>query len=512
MKFRDHEGIVISEFNGLWQRGDVDNTPLDHFADCNNVQFRGTSAFETRDGVGISQSVSLPPLINVKRFYDYPTPTGNTVIALVVNSAGLGKIYHVVNSTTVYLILSISGMTDFAFQPYAGRGYISPFKTFTFTALDGTTINYQKGMSGEFVYVYAGDGTAARKAAGSPLSGTMTIANGAAGHTDAGFHIFAFVSETSSGYLAPPGLNGTFTTVAGSSVSFGSVDTSADTNVTKRHLVATKVITNYNGDTSGYPFFFVPSATIADNTTTALNNISFYDADLLDDASHLIDNYTSIPAGAVLNIYHDRLCVSATSTDISLILVSTVGEPEAISQIDGLIVVPLDGNPITNAQEMRDVLYVFKRSKTTSFVDNGDAPSSWLPVGIDNALGTCVHGIATVLDSGSASIDFLIVATFQGISIFNGRFAIPELSWKIQNYWQALERNDFNLIQIVNAPIQKELYIVLPTRELLVGNYSNGFDPIKIQWGPWSFLSGINTVAIVNIDNLVFGADIPPSS
>jgi len=34
-----------------------------------------------------------------------------------------------------------------------------------------------------------------------------------------------------------------------------------------------------------------------------LNNISFYDADLLDDASHLIDNYSTIPAGAcIINV------------------------------------------------------------------------------------------------------------------------------------------------------------------------------------------------------------------
>lgn len=503
--YHDHEGVVIDQFNGLWQRGDEENTPLDHFSACNNIKFIGTNKFKTRDGIGISQDVAVP-LSNIKRIYNYPTISGNTLIVLAYDSAtNTGKIYHVVSSTLVYgPLLTKVGMTDFAFVPYAGRAYISPFATF-----DVGGLNVEKGLSGEFLYVYAGDGTAARKAAGSPLSGTMTIANGAAGHTDAGFHIFAFVVETSSGFLTAPGLNGSFTTSAASSVSFSSVDTSADPSATKRHLVATKVITTpFNGDLNGYTFYFVPNATINDNVSTNLTNISFYDADLLDDASHLIDNYTEIPAGAVLSLYHNRLILATTFTDIALILVSAVGEPEAISQIDGLLVFPPDGNPVTNAQELRDILYAFKRSRTVSFTDNDDVPSSWPLITVDNALGTFVHGIATVLDSGSSTVDYLIIATYQGITLFNGRYITPELSWKVDDLWFELDRNDFRFIQIINAPIQAELYIVLPTGKMLSGNYVNGMDPKKIKWTPMSFVPRINTVAIYNIDEVILGADL----
>lgn len=501
--YRDHTPVILDEFNGLWDRGDLDNVPLDHFSDCDNVTFRGSSSFGTRDGIDISQDVAVP-LSNIKRIYNYPTNTANTLIVLVINGDGDGEIYHVVDADTVYgPLLTKTGMTDFAFIPYAGRAYISPFNTFNTTGL-----NVEKGLQSEFLYIYAGDGTPARKAAGSPLSGTMTIANGAAGHTDAGFKIFAFVVETDSGFLTAPGLNGTFTTVGTNSVSFGSVDVSPDAHATKRHLVATKTIVGYNGDLNGYQFFFVPNATINNNTDLFLNNISFYDADLLDDASHLIDNFTEIPAGAVLCLYHDRLCLFTTFNDISLGLVSAPGEPEAINQIDGLVVVPLDGNPITNAQEMRDVLYVMKRSRTVSFIDNDDVPSSWKPLSIDNALGTSVHGIVTVLDSGSNNVDFMIIATYQGISLFNGRYVTPELSWKIEGYWRALERNDFHYIQLIHTPIRKELYIVLPNRRMLMANYSNGLDPKKIRWAPFSFACGVNTVAIANIDEVIIGADL----
>jgi hypothetical protein len=501
---RDHNPITIDEFNGLWARGDVDNTPLDHFSDALNIQSIGQASFGTRDGVGISQDVAVP-LTNIKRIYNYPTNDGNTLIVLAYDyTTNEGSIFHVVNATTVFgPLLTITDMTDFAFIPYAGRAYISPFTTFDIGGL-----NVEKGLENEFLYVYTGDGTAARKAAGAAMSGTMTIANGAAGHTDPGFHVFGFVSETVSGYLSPPGLLGTFTTLAAFSVSFGSVDASGDPNVVARHLVATKVIASYNGDPAGYQFFFVPNASIPNNTDTFLNNISFFDQDLLDDASHLFDNFSEIPAGAALTLYHNRLVLTTTFDEISIGLISAIGEPEAISQIDGLITVPPDGNPITNVQELRDILYVFKRSRTVSFTDNGDEPSSWPLVVVDNALGTSVHGIATVLDSGSSSVDFLIICTYQGISLFNGRYITPELSWKIEDYWRQLNRNEFRRIQIINAPIQKQILAVLPNFIVLTANYANGMDPKKIRWWPWSYKMKVNTIAIFNIDEIILGSDL----
>lgn len=502
---RDHSPITFDKFNGLWDRGDKDSTPIDHFQDCNNIKYIGSNSFGTRDGVGISQDIAVP-LSNIKRIYNYPTPTGNTLIVLTYDVfTNQGQIHHVIDSTTVYgPILTLTNMTDFGFLPYAGRGYISPFTSYTTGDL-----TIEKGLPGQVLYVYMGNGAAARAAGGDPLVGNLTIANGAAGHTDGGFHLFAFVAETNSGFLTAPGAITGFTTSPNNSVSIGTVPTSGDPTIVKRHLVATKIIDNYDGNTTGYQFFFVPNATINNDTDTFLNNISFFDADLLDDASHLLDNYASIPAGVGMCLYHNRLCIWTFYDDISLMLVSAPGEPEAISQVDGLIALPPDSNPITNATELRDILYITKRAYTTSYPDNGDVPSTWLPSIIDRALGTCVHGMATVLDSGQTSVDFIIICTYQGISLFNGKYITPELSWKIENFWKNLDRNAFGHIQIINAPIQKELYIVIPDGRVLVGNYGNGMEMKTMRWVPWSFQVRINTIAIHNIDEIVLGADLP---
>jgi len=502
---RDHEPVIIDKFGGLWDRGDKDNTPLDHFQDCVNVKFVGTSGFATRDGIGVSQTVNVP-ISNIKRIYNYPTPTGNTLIVLAVNS-GNGQIYHIVNATTVFgPILTIAGMTDFAFVPYNGRAFISPFTSYTITSLSGT-LNQERGLQNNFLYTYAGDGTAARLAAGNAPGGSLTIANGAAGHTDQGLHVFGVVFQTDSGFLTPPGALNSFTTSPTFSVSFSTIPL-GPTGTVARQIVVSKTIINYSGIPTEYDVFFLPGGVINDNTTTTLANISFYDADLLDDATYLYDLYTSIPAGATLTLYHNRLCLGATYANISLMLVSNPGDIETISQVDGLIIVPLDGNSITNAQELRDILYVTKRARTVSYVDNGDVPSSWPLVVVDNALGSSVHGIATVIDSGSSMVDFLIICTYQGISLFNGRYITPEISWKIENFWKGQDKNNFRYIQIVNSPLAKEMYVVLPDRRVLVGNYSNGMDPKNIRWSPWSFLMGANTVAIANISDIIIGADI----
>ena len=501
MALRDHKPIDLTKFNGLWDQGDQDSVPQDHFSDCENIRFVDANTFATRHGLGRHQTVAAP-LGNIVRIYNYVMQTGNTLLVLTYDGT-TGKIYHVVNSTTLYgPILTIVGMMDFGFIPFAGRAYITPFATYSIGGL-----NVEKGMLNEFLYVYRGNGTAATKAAGAKPVGTISMALGSAGNTDGGLHLFGVVFETDTGYLSAPSAFAAFTTNSAFSVSFSNIPVSPDSNVIKRHIVSTIIINGYNGDLEGYQYFFIPNGTINDNVATVLPNISYYDADLFEDASYLIDNYAEIPAGVGLCLYHNRLCLFTTYNDISLVLVSTPGEPEAISQIDGLLIVSPDGNPITNAQEMRDVLYGFKRNKTFGWIDNGDVPSSWPLSVIDMAIGTSVHGIATVIDSGSTSIDYLIIASFRGVYLFNGKYSLPELSMKISAFWLRQDSNESRRVQILNDPIEQVLYITLPDRRLLIGDYNNGFDAKKIRWVPWRFDVMVSTIALTNINDLIIGAE-----
>lgn len=499
---RDHEPLTIDQFNGLWLKGDPESVPKDHFSDGENFDFFARSAgIKTRPGLDRHQNV-VAPLGNIVRIYNYITQSKNTLLVLTWDGT-TGKVYHVVNSTTVFgPILTKTGMSDFAFAPYAGRAYISPFTSYVVNNL-----NVEKGLQNEFLYVYDGSGTAARKAAGTSASGTLTIANGTAATNDPGLHIFGVVGETDTGYLSPPIALNSFTMDGTHSISFSNIPVFTGSQWVKRHIVASIKIPTFNGNLSGYTLYFVPAGEIANNVATTLSNINFYDGELIDDASHLTENYAEIPAGAVLTIYREKLLLAATYDDISLAIVSAKGEPEAIDQIDGLLIVPLDGNPITNAQEMRDILFLTKRNRIVSYVDNDDVPSSWKPGKVDEAIGTSVHGIATVIDSGGTTADFLILASYAGIVVFNGTIIVPELSYKIDDFWLNLDRNEFRKLQLVLDPIKKKLYCVLPDGRLLVGDYNNGLNAKSIRWTIWRFDIKVNTIALVNINDLIIGAE-----
>lgn len=488
---RDHTPVVIEEFNGLWARGDADSCPPDHFTDCNNIQFI-QSGFRTRDGLDTYLG-NNGTIYNVLRMYTFVQETGESL--LVLNDQG--QIFDIQGVTVLGPILTVIGMTDFGFISINGKAFLTP--------CNGST-----GLSGEFVYVYKGDGTSARKAAGfAPVlaDGNMSVAAGGAGDVEAGVHIFGAVYETDTGYLTSIGAVRPFITAAGgTAIDLSAIPVSPSGVVTKVHIVATKAIdpTFFTGNTDGYEFFFVPGAIVTNGTTTL--SVSFFDSELLDDASHLEDLYEEIPACVGLNVYHQRMIAYATFTDISLCLVSSPGEPEAINKISGLVIFPLDGQPITNGQEFRDVLYLFKQTKTDAWTDNGDDPSSWPLTILDQGVGASVHGIATVLDSGGVNIDYLQIVDYSGVMLFNGAYVRPELSWKIKDYWMALDRAFFKTIEIKNDSLNQRLYATLPNKQILYADYSNGLDPKNIRWTPWKFELQITTIALINTDHLVLGA------
>ena len=519
---RDHDPLVIEDFQGWWQRGDPESAPSDHFTQADNIQYLH-SGIETRDGLINYILNPLPPL-QILRIYNYVTLTGQTLIVLTVG----GKIYHITGpgSVSPNPILTIPEMEDFGFVAINGRAYITPFKTYT----NASGERYQLGIQNQFLYVYLGDGTPARKAAGLPPSGAaLTISEFAAGtgQTDAGFHLMAVVYETNTGYLTAlgPEVFGSLNYSGNAKLYVANIPISPDSFVIRRHLVSTKAISNYNGDQKGYQFFFVPGGTIPDNTTPDWAG-SYFDSDLISDASHLIDNFSEIPAGVNLNTYHSRLVIvgeygttetltglpTGVTDNRSIARVSFPGEPESISKIDGILIAPLDGKALTNVQEFRDILYLFKNTRTFAYSDNGDEPSTWREEVLDQGIGAPVHGIATVLDTGGVNIDFLIIVDWSGLMLFNGTYAQPEMSWKIEDFWRGLDRNYFNLMQIVNDSINKKLWITLPEpyrKYVLHANYSNGMNSKSIRWARWLFDIKAFAIALIETDRLVIGTPGP---
>jgi len=499
---RDHEPLTLEDFNGYFNRGDPETVPEDHFVEINNIQFT-ESGFETRDGIDLYQSPVGIALDNAVRIQPFTLQSQQSLLVLTTG----GNIHHIISSTVVHLnILQKPLMTDFNAAAIAGRAYITPFFT--------NANNQEVGLQNEFLYVYLGAGVTARKAAGPKPTGPALIATASGvGFSDVGFKLFAVVYETDTGYLTAlgPAIFASATSVSNTiGFDISNIPVSPDVFVLKKHIVATKTILNYNGDQDGYEFFFVPGGDMLNAVTT--KHIDFFDIDLLEEASRLIDNFSEIPAGVGLTTYHGRLVLTTTFTDISIAYVSHPGEPEAFDQIDGLLIVPLDGNPLTNCQEYRDVLYLFKKTRTVGYSDNQDVPSTWQPFIVDEGVGAPVHGIATVLDSGGVNVDFLLIADFSGIMLFNGAYTRPELSWKIRNYWFGLDRTQFRKIELINDSIGEKLYCVLPTGTVLVGNYQNGMNPKTIRWSKWIFDVPITTLELIDTSTILLGATVNASN
>ena len=498
---RDHHPIVIEDFNGLFDRGTKDSVPLDHFTDCENIDFTHLG-FKVRPGQDTYFGIANPV-----RIYNYVMPDGDTLLIL----DNVGNIYHVIPGVSTFgPILSIPSMLDFKFINYAGRAYITPFQIEVSILGQNSPRALQfNSLVGGYLYVYLGDGTPARKAAGAPpTAGSLTLANGAAGNVEAGVHIIGVLYETDTGFLTKPTRLTEITATGTQQIDVSAIPVSPDSFVVARRLVATVAIDPllFTGNLEGYQLFFIPDGRIPDNTTTTLS-VNFYDADLFSDASHLLDIMEEIPSTVGLTTYHNRLVAYSTYDDISIALVSYVGEPEAIDAVTGLVIIPLDGDPIINGQEFRDVLYLFKKTRTYAVTDNADVPSTWPVVVIDQGIGASVHGIASVLDSGGVNIDFLLIVDWSGLMLFNGAYARPELSWKIEDRWTALDRNDFGNIQILNDSLNQKIYISLGNTMMLYANYSNGLNAKDIRWSPWLFHVDVNTIALIDTDVLVFGGE-----
>lgn len=503
---RDHSPLTFDEFMGLWKRGDADSCPPDHSPDCNNIQFI-QDGFETRNGKNILPITAGTGVPNVLKVKNFPKIANESLLLLDTD----GNIYDTGSPTPLTPILSIPNpeFVDFGLVPFQGRAYISP-------------ADDKHGLDFEFVYVYMGDGTVARKAAGDPptdADGALNSATSATvGNVEAGIHIFAVVYETDTGFLTQlgPDTLQSYTAPGGFKVDLSSIPVSPNSYVTKRRIVATRAIdsTLYTGDTRGYQFFFIPDAIINDNTSTTLT-VNFFDVELLEDASHLLDILSEIPAGKHLTFYRNRMVNSTQDQEEeqSNILISYPGEPEAFDAVTGIIQIGTPGNQrVTTCAELRDVLYIWRDAETLATQDNGDEPSSWTVTTIDQGLGCAVNGVAVTLDVGSINVDYLLLINFSGIFLFNGSYTFPELSWKIADIFNDMEFNDWRNIEFYNDTIFKRLYIIMPDLQtLLIGDYQLGLNSMKIRWAPWTFDQNITSICLTNYNQLIIASTGPAS-
>jgi len=467
----DHESLKVTSFGGMFNRGEDETCPVDHFQDCLNISFlpRG---FRTRDGCPAARLTKA----NIRRIAIYRIP-GQAQRLLILNNNG--DIFDSTDLTTV--ILHVNGMTDFSSVTMFGRAYITPH--------NGVT-----GLPGEKIYVYTGSGFA-RAAGGSPPSGfNLTIANSAtSGSIEEGDHAFAVAFESNTGFIT--GYGGyALLSAAGEKKADISLIPIGDSWVVARHLLATKRILNWNGDFINQTYYFIPNGRIGNNTATTAT-VDFYDADLIDEASYLAEQLSTIPAGVTIQNYNGRLVVGGEDANQSTIRVSIIGEPESINSVEGLANVnPGDaGSGIKNLWGHRESLIISKDQRSYSVIDTGDEAAYWKPIPSDMSVGAGPHSVGQVLDYGQTVKDIVFVGDRDGLHLYNGVFSGTPISQKIEDLWGRINKAAFHKVEIGIDPIGAYGYCAVPLdaatspSHILFFDYNNGLSPEEVRWAPWAF-------------------------
>lgn len=475
----EHSPIVLRNLNGLYDRGSNDTCPIDHLIDTLNTDL-SRDDIRTRKG-----STSEYAIADIRRIHYYKK-LGEATRVIVLN--GSGQLFDA-SQSLVTPILSIAGMTDFSLHNYYNRAYITPH-------------NGMVGTSGEFLYVY--DGTIIRKAAGNAPSGfSMTIVTSAlSGNVEAGYRMFAIAYESSSGFITKPGpaVYVGYTGPGGFKIDISNMP-ALPTGMVAIHILSTAVVTDFSGNQNDYELFFVPGGRVTGTTAT----VNFYETELVNSADYLIDQYEEIPAGVGLTDYGARLLVYGIQGNDSVVLVSKAGEPESISQVDGLITTnPQDSSGVKNCREARGLLYIYKSLVTYGTQDNGNTPDTWNVITIDPGIGAEPFSIADILDKRGAHRDKLIIASRNGLNLFAGSYTDIPLTWKIAARWKRINKLYFHKVQAVLDPINGIIYVVVPLdnattpSHMFVGYYDveAGLTPQSVKWSVWTFYRNPTCIAV----------------
>ncbi len=474
----DHELISQDEFRGLYARGISDTCPPNFFLDCLNVKFAESDVL-SRDGLVLNFSLS-----SIVRKFVYKR-LNETPRFIILTSDG--KLWDSLYGSPIY---SDAAFTDFSMINYNNRAYITPH-------------NRQYGITGKSVLVYDGSGTARLAGGSAPTGFTLgAVESSTSGNCEAGIHLIALAGLTQSGFITVPG-----PTIFAQVTSTGGfkIDVSAIPNLGSNYvgcvILATKAIptTLFNGNQFGYEFFFVPGALVLTGTTTA--SISFYDADLANSADYLFDNLSSIPAGVGIASYNGRIIVWGEQASQHTVRMSNQGDPEVFDGTSGFLTVdPSEAvSGIRNCFEFRKSLIICKSNRIYGTTDNNDSPNTWAVDMVDKSVGTECFGVATVLDARGVNNDRTFIATLSGLVSYEGLIKRPELTWNIEDVWKRINKAYFNLVQVVDDPVNHRVLISVPLdnataiSHILFGDYSKAYtvygnlDETQIKWCPWTF-------------------------
>lgn len=372
-----------------------------------------------------------------------------------------GAIYYSSGGPRTLLLTPVGGVTHFRSQAYGNRAYIflsngatgqQEPQIWDTTNLDPLTV--------------AGQSVAA-----------MAAADGAAGSVTIGVHKLWVIYETRSGFRinsrsGGPNNDGKISvTAAGAKVlSLTGIPVHANPSVVKRHIAMTAAALEAG---------FI-ALTIENNTATT-GTVNIADAQLVNQTS--VDDYADYkqpgPNGMSPYLYHDRMVVIDGT---SRVWVSEPGLPHTFKATKSFIDVSVDdGDRVTNAFVIRDILYLLKGQKLFATQDNGDDPAKWSVSLVTDGLGTISSWGVDV----EAAEQFVAISDFKGAYLFSGGEP-QEISRSIKTDWDTQNYLYMHKAKVTIDPLGKRILFALPTGAATLPNKVFVYDyKAGIENGRW---------------------------
>ena len=304
-------------------------------------------------------------------------------------------------------ILFLPGMTDFSMEVFFDRAYITPHNGIT-------------GLPGQSIYYYTGSGAAVIAGGPAiPYAPAMTVVEGSPGNFDRGIHCFACGFETATGFITGFGAFQVIGHDTGgksmniSNIPIGPAGTAARIIFCTKSVAETALGGNWNNDFINQEWFFCPDGRIPNNINTT-KTVSYFNADLVDQADYILEQLPTIPAGVGITSYQGSMVVWGEDANQSTVRISKAGQPESFNSVEGFLnVEPSNGGGVRNCVEFRSSLYILKaqRCYVTQATD-GEAAFWNVPL-LNGSAGTECHGVGKIFERNSNTVDKYLIASRQ---------------------------------------------------------------------------------------------------
>ena len=484
--------VEFKGFNGLWNRGNIEEVPPDHLVDCQNCIFPGKNQIDLREPTTVQ--TNLPTQVIIA--YAIANVSGGAALLTLDSS---GTMHDATHGTT---LIAAPGANDFSLINIYGRAYVTFLQNGkTMSTSPNLLVYYYSNNISNYVMLVL-DSTAP--------SSTITTAETLSGVVPPGAHYVYCAFQNERGHLSALSSYSVIVSSGAHNILISNIPTGpADT-------YARVLCISPANQTEP---FFIPQGTVLGNSAGSTFNYNHDDSVLTASADYLFDTNPHPYGGTSLSFYHGRLIVVGQYGSPDNVAVSNVTDPEGFDSVTGIVHMPVDYGINTSSGSMviRDVLYVTKPNGTYSVQDNGDTPDTWQVSIVDSGIGAWAPGISVFQSSmsGQDVMDSCLVANKRGLMLFDGTYGQIPLTYKIDGIWSTLDQNYFYLVRVSHDVWNKRIYIHVPITynplgpggsysgvshlgDVLMGDYQEGFQPMAIKWSWWRFINQPTQFKVLN--------------